>query len=150
MIATESELIIFYSDKTIEIRHADDIAECKKKSTKMVDLGAAKGDAVAISLVSSKNEIWVADNKGMVNILSSETLEPLADTPELKTKYGHAAVCMTTSHDGGSLVAVGDTKGYVTVFDAETRAEKCYYALHNSRVLKIKFTADNLWLVNLG
>ena len=64
----------------------------------------------------------------MVKILNADTLQP-EEGEELKTVYGHPAMSMAASSDG-SLVAVGDTKGYVTVFDTASRSQKCYFALH--------------------
>ena len=73
--------------------------------------------------------------------MNADTLEA-SQGDELKTVYGHPAVSMASSTDG-SLVAVGDTKGYVTVFDVASRAQKNYFALHQNKVLEIQFTSDN-------
>jgi WD40 repeat protein len=97
------------------------------------------GEIVAMALTG--NQLWVADQKGIVKILNADTLKP-EEGEELKTVYGHPAVSMASSSDG-TLVAVGDTKGYVTIFDAASRTQKSYTAPHQNKVLEIQFTADN-------
>jgi len=62
--------------------------------------------------------------------------------------YGHPVISMASSSDG--LIAVGDAKGYVTVFECETRAQKSYYSNHKNKVIEIQFTADCKSVVTLS
>lgn len=130
-MATETLLYTLFYDKSIQILKADDPKQVVAE-TKTV------GEIVAMALAGS--QLWVADNKGVVKILNADTLQPEGE--ELKTVYGHPAVSMNSSKDG-SMVAVGDTKGYVTLFDTATRAQKSYTAPHQNKVLEINFTDDN-------
>jgi WD40 repeat protein len=132
MIATESLVYALYTDKSIQVLKADDIHQmvCENKSL---------GEIVGMALAT--NQLWVADAKGLVHILSADTLKP-EEGEQLKTVYGHPAMSLASSADG-SLVAVGDTKGYVTIFDTASRSQKCYFALHQNKVLEIQFTSDN-------
>jgi WD40 repeat protein len=122
MIATESLVYALYTDKSIQVLKADDIHQmvCENKSL---------GEIVGMALAT--NQLWVADAKGLVHILSADTLKP-EEGEQLKA-----------SSADGSLVAVGDTKGYVTIFDTASRSQKCYFALHQNKVLEIQFTSDN-------
>lgn len=94
---------------------------------------------------AAKNEVWVCDEKGFVHILDAMTLAPIAESEGLglKTVYGHQAMCMAASNDNGSLIAVGDAKGYITVFDSATRTQKFYTALHKNKVMGMEFNSDN-------
>lgn len=115
MIATETLIYTLYTDKSIQILKAEDISQ-------MVLETKSVGEIVAMALTG--NQLWVADTKGFVKILNADTLKQ-EEGEELKTVYGHPAVSMTSSSDG-TLVAVGDTKGYVTIFDAASRTQKSY------------------------
>jgi WD40 repeat protein len=97
------------------------------------------GEVVAMALTG--NQLWVADSKGFVKILNADTLKP-EEGEEIKTVYGHPGLSMDSSIDG-TLVAVGDTKGYVTIYDVASRTQKSYLALHKNKVLEVQFTADN-------
>jgi WD40 repeat protein len=132
MIATETMVYALFLDRSIQILKAEDISQ-------MVVENKAAGEIVAMALAGS--QLWVADKEGAVKVLNADTLQP-EEGEALKTVYGHPALSMNSSSDG-SLVAVGDTKGYVTIFDAATRAQKTYFALHRSKVIEIHFTADN-------
>ena len=111
MIATETMVYILYSDKSIQIVKADDIHQ-------MVAENKSAGEIVCMALAGS--QLWVSDNKGFVHILNADTLK--AEEGEgIKTVYEHPAVSMASSADG-SLVAVGDTKGYVTLYDVASRS----------------------------
>lgn len=76
------------------------------------------------------------------------TLEPI-ETPEIKTEYGYPGNSIGSSDDGNH-VAVGDTKGTVTLFDAEKREKKWYVKAHKNKSAQIKFTTDNEQMVTLG
>lgn len=132
MIATESLVYALYTDKSIQILKAEDVGQ-------LVSETKTAGEIVAMALTG--NQLWVADNKGFVHVLNADTLKP-EEGEELKTVYGHPTISMASSSDG-SLVAVGDAKGYVTVFDASSRSQKSYSAPHQNKVLEIHFTADN-------
>lgn len=142
MIASEDKLFMLYNDRSLEIAKAEDMKE-SIHSVKQVE---GTKEIVAMAHVASKNELWVGDKDGLVYILSADTLQVQAEP--LKTVYGHPVMSMASSSDG--LVAIGDTKGYVTVVESETRAQKCYYALHKNKVLEIQFTADGKSLVTLS
>ena len=133
MVATEELLYVLYNDRSIEILKADDIKQ-SVASIKSVD--GAK-DIVAMAL--AKNQLWVSDKDGMVFVLAADTLAK--ETDGLKTVYGHQAMSMAASADG-SLVAIGDTKGYLTLFDCESRSQKSYQANHQNKILEIEFTGD--------
>jgi WD40 repeat protein len=131
-IATESMVYALFTDKSIHILKADDVHQTVAENK-------TAGDIVGMALAGS--QLWVADSKGFVHILNADTLKP-EEGDELKTVYGHPALSVASSADG-SLVAVGDTKGYVTVFDAASRSQKSYFALHQNKVIEIHFTQDN-------
>lgn len=132
MVASETMLYALFTDKSIQILKADDISQILVENKNA-------GEIMAMALTGK--QLWVADQKGFVHILNADTLKP-EEGEELKTVYGHPAVSMASSSDG-TLVAVGDTKGYVTIFDAASRSQKSYLALHQNKVLEIQFTADN-------
>lgn len=50
----------------------------------------------------------------------------------------------------GNFVAIGDSKGYTTVYDVETKSKKCYFCLHQNKVMDICFSSDGEWVVSLG
>ena len=132
MIATETMVYTLYTDKSIQIVKADDIHQ-------MVAENKTAGEIVCMALAGS--QLWLSDTKGLVHILNADTLKA-EEGDEIKTVYGHPAVSMASSADG-SLVAVGDTKGYVTLYDVASRSQKCYFALHQNKVLETRFTSDN-------
>jgi WD40 repeat protein len=132
LIATETMVYALFLDRSIQILKADDIGQ-------VVSENKSLGEIVCMALAGSL--LWVADKDGAVKVLNADTLQP-EEGEALKTVYGHPAMSMNSSSDG-SLVAVGDTKGYVTVFDAATRAQKAYFAHHRNKVLEIHFTGDN-------
>jgi hypothetical protein len=84
----------------------------------MVCENKAAGEIVCMALAG--NQLWLSDENGLVKILNADTLK-VEEGDELKTVYGHPAVSMASSADG-SFVAVGDTKGYVTVYDVASRS----------------------------
>ena len=132
MIATDTFVYALYTDKSIQILKADDIHQ-------MVSENKTAGEIVCMALAGT--QLWVSDQKGLVHILNADTLK-LEEGEELKTVYGHPAVSMASSADG-SLVAIGDTKGYVTVYDVASRSQKSYFSLHQNKILETQFTADN-------
>ena len=79
-------------------------------------------------------EIWVGCNNGFVYILDDKTLVPVEGSPELKTNNGYPITSMVVSPDKQS-VAVGDTKGYITFFDAAGKAQKGYSCHHKNRIV---------------
>ena len=48
------------------------------------------------------------------------------------------------------MVAVGDTKGYISVFDSESKELKFYTASHKNKVLAMCFTQDSSQLYSIG
>lgn len=56
---------------------------------------------------------------------------------------------MVASPDG-KYVAVGDTKGYVSVFNAETQEQAFYTANHKNKILSMSFSTDSSQLAALG
>ena len=103
---------------------------------------------VDITVLEARGEIWCCDNKGFVHVLNMTTLEPV-ETPEIKTEYGYPGNCIGSSPDG-NWVSVGDTKGTVTLFEAEGRTKKWYVKAHKNKSMMIKFTPDNLQMCSLG
>ena len=103
---------------------------------------------VDITVLDARGEIWACDNKGFVHVLSMSTLEPV-ETPEIKTEYGYPGNCIGSSPDG-NWVSVGDTKGTVTLFEAEGRTKKWYVKAHKNKSMIIKFTPDNTHMCSLG
>ena len=153
MVASESHVYVLYNDKSLEVLKADAIDQVVAKTTQMKDLGAAKGELTGLAYCEAKNEVWVSDVQGFVHILDGSTLaavKPESEAIELKTVYGHPATFIAHSKDRGSLMAVGDTKGYVTVFDTETRSQKFYTAFHKNKVMDLHFTEDGAWLFSVG
>ena len=71
------------------------------------------------------------------------------DGVELKTVHGHPCLSISCSPDGKQLV-VGDTKGYVTLFDASSKAQTNYRTFHDNKVLALQFTEDSQRLFTLG
>ena len=57
---------------------------------------------------------------------------------------------MTASHDGGNLIALGDAKGFVTLFDAASKTKKMYYAKHQSKIYGIEFNAEDTWIQSVS
>lgn len=139
MIATEKVVYVLYSDKTLEALDASDIEKSVAKTAKLEKLGEAAGEAVTFAYVEHNQQIWVGDNKGFVHCLNSESLELLKDIAPLKTHYGHPCHSMTSQ---GDRVAVGDSKGYTTIYDASSMANIAYFAVHSNKVLYLQFSAD--------
>lgn len=57
---------------------------------------------------------------------------------------------MTQSNDGGSMVAIADVKGYITIYDCETKAEKIYFANLEKEIIAMEFSADNQEVIALS
>jgi WD40 repeat protein len=71
------------------------------------------------------------------------------DGVELKTVHGHPCLSISCSPDGKQL-AVGDTKGFVTLFDTTSKAQTNYRTFHDNKVLTLQFTEDSQRLFTLG
>lgn len=127
---------------------ADNIEECLADSGKLEGLGDAKGDASCFAVCEMRNEIIVGDNKGFIHILDATTLASKGEAP-LKTHNGYECISACTSPDGTKF-AVGDAKGYVTVFDFESREQLCYVYGHKSKVWHCEFTPDNEWTASFS
>jgi WD40 repeat protein len=85
----------------------------------------------------------------MIHIFDSNNVNLFSSDKEIKTCYGHPVHSMASSPDG-KYIAVGDTKGYVTVLNSETREQVFYTAHHNNKMLNVEFTADSSHIVALG
>jgi len=144
MIATDEFVYVLYLDKSIHMLKADNIAEVVKDSGKLDSLGEAKGEVSCFALSPSRNELVIGDTKGFMHVLDASTLA-LKGSPPIKSVYGHPVTSVAASHDG-KLLAAGDAKGYVTIYDAETHEQKSYLALHKNKVLQMRFTDDNEWV----
>lgn len=147
-VCTEEKIYALYSNKAIEIMNAVNPAESIKAVGKLA-VGAAKGDYTGLAYVASKNELWVCDSKGFITVLDGDTLDPV-HLDQMKTCNGHPASCIVVSNDGGSMVAVGDTKGYTTILDTETKTQKAYFATSKSKVGQVVFSDDNSLIFILG
>ena len=119
MVATEQHVYVLYSNSSFEILNAENIEEVVKSVGNM-------GDIVSFALSANKKEIWACDKKGFIQIFSSEDLSKIDAGKEIKTVYGHPGLSMGSSNDGGSMIVVGDVKGYTTVFDTASREQKFY------------------------
>jgi len=75
MEATEKKVYVLYEDKSIEILNADDISQSILKINRLNNLGVSKGDFTSLSVINSKNEVWLGDSKGFIHILDSNSLE---------------------------------------------------------------------------
>lgn len=106
---------VLYNDKKIEVLKADNVSTVLVE-TKPLKLKSG-GEVTAFTIAG--NELWVGDNKGFVYILDSATLA-MSDV-ELKTVYGNPVVSVSASHNH-ALVAVGDSKGYLTAFSKDSKA----------------------------
>lgn len=82
-------------------------------------IGNDKSEIAAFTV--SKGMIWLGDKNGLIHLVNAETLTPEQEQAELKTNNGYPVTSMASSLDG-SIVAAGDSKGYITFFNAETRA----------------------------
>jgi len=145
--ASEENVWVLFNDFSIEVLDANDINNVVA-SRKPGSVGSNDASIVGITVLSARKEIWVADNKGFAHVLDGLTLEPI-ETPEIKTEYGYPGNSIGSSDDGNH-VAIGDTKGTVTLFDAEKREKKWYVKAHKNKSAQIKFTSDNEHMVSLG
>lgn len=84
------------------------------------ELPADQRAVTSFCVSAARNEIWVGNDKGQIFVLDTTNLNLFSLDKEVKTCYGHPVQSMAASADG-KYVAVGDTKGYVTVFNTETR-----------------------------
>jgi WD40 repeat protein len=48
------------------------------------------------------------------------------------------------------MLAVGDTKGYLTLIDCQSREVSSYYTHHSNKILSLAFTNDGEYLGTLG
>jgi len=107
---------VLYTNQSFEILSSEDI---EKVIVAKQDLGF--GDLTAFAVCEAKNELWLSDKKGFAHIVDLATLNSIDAGKELKTIYGHPGLSMASSHNGGAFIALSDTKGYTTVFEAESR-----------------------------
>lgn len=87
--------------------------------------------------------MWVSTNKAKVYVLDANELTLLNKDKEIKLNNPNPAEMGAASADG-QLVAIGDNKGYITVFNTATMEQAFYTAYHNKKILYIAFTQDNL------
>lgn len=148
MQATESLLYIMYFDKSMQILKADNIEECVAESPKLEEVGEAKGKATCFAVCEARNEMIVCDNKGYAHIFDATTLAPKGEAA-MQTHYMKECISVAVSPDNTKF-AVGDSKGYVTVFDMESRAKICYIYGHKSKVYNCEFTPDSEWCASFS
>lgn len=147
-IATEEVVYVFYVDKTIQALKFDNIEEVLKDSGKLENLGDAKGEAACFAIFPKRNEMLIGDDKGFAHFYDATTLTKL-DVPPIKTDKGHPIHSVAFSNDG-SKFAIGDAKGYVTIFDTESKAQLCYIYGHKNKVLQCYFTPNDDWVCSLS
>ena len=128
-VTFKGELIVF---------NANNLEEVVAKK----DNPSKTGDVTAMAVSESTGTVWVADKKGFVHVLDAKTLEPVEVPSELKTKEKEGTY-LVASNDQGSMIALGDAKGYVSVFDASARAFKFYHYANASKILCTQFNHDN-------
>jgi len=119
MVATDEHLYVLYSNSSFEILSAADVNQVVKASANL-------GDVTTFALNSGKKEIWGCDKKGAILIFNAEDLSKVDPGKEIKTIYGHPGLSIAASPDGGSIMAVGDAKGYTTIFDGASGDQKHY------------------------
>lgn len=141
MYASEEHLWILFNDLSLEVLDANDIntVVARREPGNIGSNGAA---IVGITVLATRKEIWIADNKGFAHVLDAASLEPV-ETAEIKSEYGHPGNSIGSSADG-NYVAIGDTKGILTMFDAEKREKKWYVKAHKNKSAQIRFTPDNV------
>lgn len=127
---------------------SDNIEEVLKDSGKLENLGDAKGEAQCFTVYPTRNEMLIGDDKGFAHFYDATTLTKL-DVPPIKTCYGHACHSVAFSNDGTKF-AVGDAKGYITLYDYETKNQLCYIYGHKNKVLQCQFTPDDLWVLSFA
>lgn len=146
MVTDGEHVYILFSDKSIEKCAGDNIEKVIAKTDKLTSLGASKGEAVTITVGGDK--LYVGDSKGFMHKFNSGDLKPCGQD-ELKTIYGHPCMSIDVSKDG-KYVAVGDVKGYVTVWDATSDAQMSYTSFHQNKILSLQFSSDGKSLMTLG
>jgi WD40 repeat protein len=140
MQATDKFLYGLTFKGDLVIRNADNLSEVVKTKA-----NAAKADATCMAVSEVSNTIWLGDKTGAVTVLDADTLEPVELPAALKTKQG-AASHMAASPGGGALIALGDAKGFVSVFDTATKTLKVYFARNQSKIYDITFNEDSSWV----
>lgn len=126
MVATDTSLHALFTNGDLHTLDVDDIHTVKQEH-KVKDV---------VCMAQAGDDLWLADKKGFVFTTS------MSEDERLKSEYGHPSMSMAASADG-SLLAVGDTKGYVTIFDVASKTKKAYFALHQNKILETHFTSDN-------
>ena len=147
-IATEEVVYLFYHDKSIQMLKADNIEEVLKDSGKLEGLGDAKGEAACFTVSPKRNEMLIGDDKGFAHFYDASTLTKL-DVPPIKTQHGHPIHSLAFSNDGTKF-AIGDAKGYISIFDCETKAQLNYNYGHKNKVLQCYFTPNDEWVCSLS
>lgn len=140
MQATDKFLYGLTFKGELVVRNADNISEVVKTKA-----NPAKADATCMAVSEVSNTIWIGDKTGGVTVLDAETLEPVEVPAALKTHQG-AATTMAASPSGGALIALGDAKGFVNVFDTDAKTLKVYFARNKSKILNISFNEDSSWV----
>lgn len=80
IVASDSNVFVLYNDRSVENLKADDISQVVSRVDKVEGL---KGDVVDLAYIEAKNELWVTDDKGYVQVLNGDTLAPLDASLEL-------------------------------------------------------------------
>jgi ligand-binding sensor domain-containing protein len=124
MIATEDKVYVLYLNKSFEVLKAEDIEAVEARSDNV-------GEMSSFAVDSARNEIWMADDKGGLFVFDGSTLNKIELEKDIKTQYGHPAISMAFSN---GVLAVGDTKGYVTMVDCAAREIKSYFAHHSNKI----------------
>lgn len=148
-------LFTMNSDKTISKIDGNSISTTHVKSEPLEKLGP-KGDGSMLdfTIVEQLSQIWVSDSNGFVSVLDLD-LKPVAQSEEqagaLRSQNGHKAdkICSFSSGEK-VIIAVGDVKGYVTVFDCQTFANLGYFAAHKKSSKTLQITADGRYVISVG
>ena len=117
-------------------------------SGKLESMGDAQGEAQCFTVCAARNEMLIGDSKGFAHFYDATTLKSKG-LPPIKTVYGNPCHSVAFSADGAKF-AIGDAKGYVTVYDTETKEQLCYIYGHKNKVLQCIFTPNSDWVCSFA
>jgi hypothetical protein len=85
-------------------------------------LGKTKKGEIYTFGLSKNEQVWISDDLGFIYMLDNDL--NIVESDDIKTVYGHPALSIQFSNEteGQQLVAFGDSKGYITVLDAQTKS----------------------------
>ena len=75
-----------------------------------------------------------------MHFFDATTLTPLSEQP-IKTDKGMPVQSLTISEDG-TIFAVGDSSGCISVYQVKSRTQITYIYGHRNKVLKCRITGD--------